>query len=71
MVNFSHNSADRLDSSQDYTKDNIVLTTRFANLGRGTAEADDFRKSLDGVIEQIILTRTYTLGTAQDLPDLD
>lgn len=44
-------SVDRLDSSGHYTKDNIVLTTRFANLGRGAYSGEDFQERLDKLIE--------------------
>lgn len=44
-------SVDRLDSSGEYTKDNIVLTTRFANLGRGAYDAEDFKERLTDLLE--------------------
>lgn len=44
-------SVDRLDSSGEYTKDNIVLTTRFANLGRGAYDGDDFKPRLDSLLQ--------------------
>jgi hypothetical protein len=43
-------SVDRLDSSGEYTKDNIVLTTRFANLGRGAYAGEDFKQRLDNLL---------------------
>jgi hypothetical protein len=43
-------SVDRLDSSRGYHKDNIVLTTRFANLGRGAYDRDDFKPRLDTLL---------------------
>jgi hypothetical protein len=43
-------SVDRIDSSRGYHKDNIVLTTRFANLGRGAYDRDDFKPRLDGLL---------------------
>lgn len=43
-------SVDRLDSSGHYTKDNIVLTTRFANLGRGAYAGEDFQERLDKLL---------------------
>lgn len=43
-------SVDRLDSSRGYHKDNIVLTTRFANLGRGAYDRPDFKERLDLLI---------------------
>jgi len=36
-------SVDRLDGSKGYVKGNVVLTTRFANLGRGNFGETDFR----------------------------
>lgn len=44
-------SVDRLDSSGHYTKDNIVLTTRFANLGRGAYDGEDFQERLIKLID--------------------
>ncbi len=35
-------SLDRLDNSKGYTKDNVVLSTRAANIGRGPATAERF-----------------------------
>ena len=43
-------SVDRLDSSGEYTKENIVLTTRFANLGRGAYDGNDFKERLDKLL---------------------
>lgn len=40
-------SVDRLDSSKDYTPDNIVICCRFANLGRGNCDPNDFRAMLN------------------------
>ena len=40
-------SVDRLDSSRGYHRDNIVLTTRFANRGRGCYDGVDFVERLD------------------------
>jgi hypothetical protein len=47
-------SVDRLISSGHYTKDNIVLTTRFANLGRGAYDGEDFKERLDGLFAKRI-----------------
>jgi hypothetical protein len=44
-------SVDRLDSAGEYTKDNIVLTTRFANLGRGAYDNPDFKERLARLLE--------------------
>lgn len=46
-------STDRLDNDRDYSRDNIVITTRFANLGRGSTPADEFRSMADILIQQI------------------
>lgn len=35
-------SVDRLDNDKDYTKDNIVICTTFANLGRGRVKKEEF-----------------------------
>jgi hypothetical protein len=35
-------SIDKIDPDGDYTKDNIVITTRFANFGRNVCEYDRF-----------------------------
>ena len=43
-------SVDRIDSSRGYHKDNIVLTTRFANLGRGAYDNEDFKPRLDALL---------------------
>ena len=43
-------SVDRIDSSRGYHKDNIVLTTRFANLGRGAYDKEDFKPRLDALL---------------------
>lgn len=37
-------SIDKIDPDGDYTKDNIVITTRFANFGRNVCEFDRFRE---------------------------
>ena len=44
-------SVERLDSNRGYHKDNIVLTTRFANRGRGKYDNNDFKKRLDNLLE--------------------
>jgi hypothetical protein len=45
-------SVDRLDSSRGYHKDNIVLCTRFANIGRGAYDKEDFKPRLTKLISQ-------------------
>jgi hypothetical protein len=37
-------SVDRIDNLQEYTYENIVICTRFANLARGSCEASKFAK---------------------------
>lgn len=37
-------SVDRLNPTKGYVKDNVVITTRFANLGRGNFSGDEFKK---------------------------
>jgi hypothetical protein len=44
-------SVDRLDSKGHYTVDNIVLTTRFANLGRGAYDGEDFQERLEFLLK--------------------
>tara|TARA_B110001454_G_C12346866_1_gene278499 strand:- start:33 stop:506 length:474 start_codon:yes stop_codon:yes gene_type:complete len=44
-------SVDRLDNERDYHRDNIVLTTRFANRGRGSYDNTDFEERLDSLLE--------------------
>ena len=36
-------SVDRLDETKGYIEGNVVITTRFANLGRGNFKEDEFR----------------------------
>ena len=43
-------SVDRLKSDQGYHKDNIVLTLRFANRGRGAYDGEDFKSRLDSLL---------------------
>ena len=40
-------SVDRLDPDGHYTKENIVLTSRFANLGRGAYRGEDFEERIN------------------------
>ena len=47
-------SVDRLDSNLGYHKNNIVLTTRFANKGRGSYDNNDFKKRLEDLLENRI-----------------
>ena len=44
-------SVERLNSDKGYHKDNIVLTTRFANRGRGKYDNDNFKLRLDNLLE--------------------
>jgi hypothetical protein len=44
-------SIDRLDNSKGYTKDNVVLTTQFANLGRQSESVTNFRLFLEKYIK--------------------
>jgi len=44
-------SVDRLDNSKGYTRDNIVLTSRFANLGRQTATVTEFKTFIENHIK--------------------
>lgn len=45
-------SVDRINSSIGYHKDNIVLCTRFANLGRGAYDNEDFKPRLEGLLKE-------------------
>jgi hypothetical protein len=45
-------SVDRIDSSGGYSKNNIVLTTRFANVGRGAYQGEDFQERLTSLISK-------------------
>ena len=45
-------SVDRLDSSVGYHRENIVLCSRFANLGRGAYDRDDFRPRLNKLLKE-------------------
>ena len=44
-------SVERLDSNRGYHKDNIALTTRFANRGRGKYDNENFKQRLDDLLE--------------------
>lgn len=46
-------SVDRLDNTKGYHKDNIVLCTRFANLGRGAYSPDDFSKRMIMLLKEV------------------
>lgn len=57
-------SVDRLDSSRGYHKDNIVLCTRFANLGRGAYDRDDFKPRLISLLsDRKVLTGRSSSST--------
>ena len=43
-------SIDRLDNSKGYTRDNIVLTTRFANLGRCSSDCEEMEDFIEKFI---------------------
>jgi hypothetical protein len=44
-------SVDRIDDSKDYTKDNIVICCRFANLGRNIYPFDKFHDVVKLIVE--------------------
>ena len=43
-------SVDRLDNGRGYHSDNIVLTSRFANKGRGAYDCEDFEHRLNSLL---------------------
>jgi hypothetical protein len=45
-------SVDRLDNSKGYTDDNVVLNTRFENIGRGNASEGDMFKLASAILGQ-------------------
>ena len=45
-------SVDRLDSNGNYTPDNIVLTMRFSNLGRGAYDDPGFKRRMRKLIRE-------------------
>jgi hypothetical protein len=47
-------SADRLDNQIDYHKDNIVICSRFANLGRGQYGAEEFEELVEHIKREIL-----------------
>lgn len=46
-------SVDRLDTSRGYVHGNIVLTCQFANMGRSTFGAEDFRVFIEELKSQL------------------
>lgn len=46
-------SVDRLDNAIGYTRDNIIITCRFANLGRGKAD----RKTMEDIVSTLQHTK--------------
>lgn len=49
-------SVDRIDHTKGYHKDNVVLTTRFANRGRGCYTGDDFVERMRMLLEDARIT---------------
>jgi hypothetical protein len=47
-------SADRIDGNADYHKDNIVICSRFANLGRSQYGAKEFEELMQRVKHEIV-----------------
>lgn len=47
-------SVDRIDNERGYHSDNIVLTTRFANKGRGAYMGEDFGPRLKKLLKEAI-----------------
>ena len=46
-------SVDRLDNNKDYHKDNIVICTMLANMGRGRCDSEKFRKVVEKLKDEI------------------
>jgi hypothetical protein len=44
-------SIDKINVNGDYTKDNIVITTRFANFGRNVCDFDKFHNIVEDVVK--------------------
>ena len=60
-------SIDKIDVSGDYTKDNIVICTRFANFGRNVCDFDRFHE-----IVKVLKGKEQTVGYGYDeLKDFD
>lgn len=53
-------SLDRLDCAKGYTKDNVVLTCAFANIGRRDYGAEDFAKFVNALKQE--LSNEWTPG---------
>ncbi len=49
-------SIDRIDNSIGYDKDNIQLTCRWANIGRGTASLEEMKKVVLAIRSETVLT---------------
>jgi hypothetical protein len=47
-------SVDRISNHNGYTKDNVVITTRLANLGRGSCSFENFQKHIERIKSSII-----------------
>jgi hypothetical protein len=51
-------SVDRIDNQRGYHKDNIVLTSRFANKGRGAYTGEDFGPRIKKLLKEGIKNET-------------
>lgn len=47
-------SVDRISNHNGYTKDNVVITTRLANLGRGSCSFENFQKHIEKIKSSIV-----------------
>ena len=47
-------SVDRIDNEKGYHSDNIVLTTHFANKGRGAYMGDDFGPRIKKLLKEVL-----------------
>lgn len=57
-------SVDRLNSNGDYTKGNVVLTSRLANRGRGSYDNPDFQSRLNYLLEN---KDTHDISTLEEI----
>lgn len=59
-------SVDRINDDADYTVDNIMLTTRFANLGRCRSNMEQTREFINGLIDHFTEHEKYQGGVDRE-----